>query len=152
MRLLGGWNLWFFHKWRRVIVEKDYDQVPLKSYFKWLFTALFCSVHMLVVCFMYKPYFTEERVSSKMFQEVKLFSRCSLLITFCPLLVTFCSFLVNFCSLLVTFYLLLVTFCSLLVTFCSLLVTFCSLLVTFCLLLVIFYSLLNKKCLRIFFE
>ena len=45
--------------------------------------------------------------------EVKLFARCSLLVSFCSLLVTFCSLLVSFCSLLVTF-------CSLLVTFCSL--------------------------------
>ena len=85
--------------------------------------------------------------------EVKLFARCSLLvtfylllITFCSLLVTFCSLLVTFCSLLVTFCLLLVTFCSLLVTFCSLLVTFCSLLVTFCSLLVTFCSLLVTFC------
>ena len=76
--------------------------------------------------------------------EVKLFARCSVLVTFCLLFVTFCSLLVTFCSLLVTF-------CSLLVTFCLLLVTFCLLLVTFCSLLVTFYSLLNEKFWKTFF-
>ena len=47
------------------------------------------------------------------FEEVKLFAHCSLLVTFCWLFVTFCSLLVTLC-------LLLVTFCSLLVTFYSL--------------------------------
>ena len=92
--------------------------------------------------------------------EVKLFARCLLLVSFCSLLVTFfslvaslcslvaslCSLFVSFCQLLVTFFSLLVSFCSLLASFCSLLVTFCSLLVSFCLLLVSFCCLLVSFC------
>ena len=39
------------------------------SHFKWFLAVLYCSVSRVNSLLMYKLYFTEERFSSKMFQE-----------------------------------------------------------------------------------
>ena len=99
----------------------------------------------------WKTHWENHNITLHIRHEVKLFSRCSLFVSFCWLLVTFHSYLVSFGSLPVTFCWLHVTFCSLFVTFCLVVDTFCSLLVTFCPLLVTFFTRCSTRNSKRFF-